>query len=334
MQPVHHRLKPTTIKYYRQFGFSLLLGTLLSAFYSVSFLVESGDIVGVVGFGGISVFLGFLANYCFSLAKNMRSDCEVAYDDDGIWLTSLPKSEGLIRWRDIAEVKSEALATHLQLLNAAGELLLTVDSALVDFDALRMQVLARVAQAQGDVEHAQRDVEQVQQHELTNAIAARSASTAPQPSTSIDDCAEPVTFTYPENTFITLALSAFFIFMLAMFASNGMNPLILFCVLLSSIVSVYFQLTKFIRISVDNENLTVTNGLGTRSYALDDFAEIRIVDKTDAGKPSDNSIAAEGRNKVGIVRLIFHSGQNIDLNGAGKNVIEVYNAISSRKNKQ
>lgn len=321
MQPVHHRLKPTTIKYYRQFGFSLLLGTLLSAFYSVSFLVESGDIVGVVGFGGISVFLGLLANYSFSLAKNMRSDCEVAYDDDGIWLTSLQKSEGLIRWRDIAEVKSEAVATHLQLLNAAGELLLTVDSALVDFDALRMQVLARVAQAQGDVEQVQ--------HELTDAIAG----TVPQSSTSIDDCAEPVTFTYPENTFITLALSAFFIFMLAMFASNGMNPLILFCVLLSSIVSVYFQLTKFIRISVDNESLTVTNGLGTRSYALDDFAEIRIVDKTDAGKPSDNSIAAEGRNKVGIVRLIFHSGQNIDLNGAGKNVIEVYNAISSRKNK-
>lgn len=326
MQPVHHRLKPTTIKYYRQFGFSLLLGTLLSAFYSVSFLVESGDIVGMVGFGGISVFLGLLANYCFSLAKNMRSDCEVAYDDDGIWLTSLQKSEGLIRWRDIAEVKSEALATHLQLLNAAGELLLTVDSALVDFDALRMQVLARVAQAQGDVEQVQ--------HKLTNAIAAETANTVPQPSTSIDDCAEPVTFTYPENTFITLALSAFFIFMLAMFASNGMNPLILFCVLLSSIVSVYFQLTKFIRISVDNESLTVTNGLGTRSYTLDDFAEIRIVDKTDAGKPSDNSIAAEGRNKVGIVRLIFHSGQNIDLNGAGKNVIEVYNAISSRKNKQ
>lgn len=312
MPPIYHRFTAATVKYYYQFAIVMLVGALLVSGYGVVFFVEHDDTFGLYAFGGLGLFLGMTGLYCMSLARNMRAKSEVAYDDDGIWLIAKSKHAGLIRWSDIADVKSEVLVTHLHLVNAAGDVLLVLDSALEDYDALRMQVLRRIAQPQA----AASDVLNEHQH-VTDAVMHSLPAE---------------TFSCPANHYVSIGLCVLSVFMLAMHYYEGMQPLLLLVVLLCCLVGVYSQLTNFTHIVIDDEQLTATNGFGTRSYALHDIAEVCIVDKAhNTSSTESHSPLSAGKQRLSVVRLIFASGRHLDLSGMNAQAIALFRAIERRK---
>lgn len=92
-----------------------------------------------------------LAAGCAHLLNRTRRRfprAETVVDEDGLWPGHVGKTDGLVRWQDIASIKENRRGQRLELRDEAGKTLTKLEYQLDDFLELRQLVLDRMQKPQ------------------------------------------------------------------------------------------------------------------------------------------------------------------------------------------
>ena len=101
-----------------------------------------------------TIVFGFFAIMAWRTLKKLPY-VDVVVDDDGLWYRHKPKKEGLVPWKQIAEIKERLYLQCLDILDSDGRRLIRIEYQLNDFETLRNILTDKLSDALPKGRHTQ-----------------------------------------------------------------------------------------------------------------------------------------------------------------------------------